>query len=180
MSEDFVQPIISGRKGSTEAFYKKYASRIFRYINRRASVEDAKEILNDTFLDAIDNIYSLKNNRAVEPFLYKIARSRIADFYRKKKLKLLLLKLPFLEAFSREIDRPDFLYEKNILRSGIERTFHRISKRYRTILELRYEQDISVKEISKILHLTFKATESLLFRARKNFKSNYENGGIVG
>ena len=45
---------------------------------------------------------------------------------------------------------------------------------YRKILKLHYEDKIPVKELAIIFNLSFKATESLLFRARQGFKLAYE------
>jgi len=46
---------------------------------------------------------------------------------------------------------------------------------YQVILRLKYMEGIKIKEIAGILKMNFKATESLLFRARKNFIKIFNN-----
>ncbi len=99
----------------------------------------------------------------------------MVDYYRKKKINTLVLsKILYLELVAEEISQPEFQFEKNRIRDTIEQTLYKLSGQYRTILQMHYEFDLSVKEVAIQLKLSFKATESLLFRARKAFQKAYE------
>ncbi len=127
------------------------------------------------FYNFIDNLLLLRDYRNIQSYLFSIAHNKIVNFYRKKQIKTILLsQLPFLELIDNEIHRPDFQYEKNIIRDKIELTLHSLSKEYRTILQLHYEEDIPVKQVAIIMNMSFKATESLLYRARQSFRNTYE------
>lgn len=168
--------IISGDNRAVVEFYRSYSPKILSCLSKRLPTpEDAQELTNDVFLEAIDSLYLLKNKNAVLPWLYTIARNKTVDFYRKRKIKFLLLsKMPFLEIVASEVNQPEFQYEKNKIRDKIEKVFHLLSYRYQKILRLHYEEQIRIKDIAPILNLSFKATESLLFRARQSFKLAYE------
>jgi len=110
----------------------------------------------------------------LQTWLYKIAHNNVVDFYRKKKIKSVLFsQAPFLEILAQEISQPEFQYEKDKLHENIESAFASLSAKNREILTLHYEKNVPVKEISLLLNLSFKATESLLFRARKSFIKAY-------
>jgi len=174
MSLCLIERILQGDEQAVELFYRKYSRLILRYIVSKVAKEDAQEILNDVFFDIIDSLALLRNHNYIKSYLYQIAHNKIVDYYRKKKLKTILLsQLPFMELISNEIHRPDFQYEKNIIRDKIESTLHSLSKEYRDILKLHYEEDIPVKQIAVIMNQSFKATESLLYRARQSFKKTY-------
>lgn len=168
--------IISGDNRAVVEFYRSYSPKILSYLSKRLpNPEDAQEVTNDVFLEAIDSLYLLKNKNAVLPWLYTIARNKTVDFYRKRKIKFLLLsKMPFLEIVASEVNQPEFQYEKNKIRDRIEPALHNLSEKYQKILRLHYEEEIRIKDIAPILNLSFKATESLLFRARQSFKLAYE------
>ncbi|TRZ51225.1 sigma-70 family RNA polymerase sigma factor [bacterium] len=167
--------ILEGDGQAVTIFYKKYSPRIYKYLLKKVPREDAQEILNDIFIEVIDKLAFLHDYKKILPYLYKIAHNKTVDFYRKKKIRSLILsKLPFLELISKEIDRPDFQYEKNLIRDRIENTLHSLSFQYQKILRLHYEENIPVKNIAVIFNLSCKATESLLFRARQSFKKTYE------
>ena len=155
-------------------FYQEYSPRILRYLKKYLPIDEAKEILNDVFLEAVDSMPTLQKQTNLQAWLYKIAHNKVVDFYRKKKIKTLLLShIPFLEVIAQKIYEPEFQYEKNKMRDAIQSALRSLSQKYRTILQLHYEQEKSIKEIALILDISPKAAESLLFRARQKFKEKY-------
>lgn len=171
-----VNRILDGDSQAVIEFYNLYSPKILKYLNGKLSPEDAQEILNDVFFEAVDSLSLLRNNNNILAWLYKIAHNKTADFYRKKKIKSVLLsQAPFLKIIASEINDPEFQFEKNKLRDGIEEAFRSISSHYRKILKLHYEEKMSVKELAPIFDLSAKATESLLYRARQSFKTAYDS-----
>ena len=168
--------ILQGDHEAIVAFYKTYSPQLLKYLQKKLpSKEDAEEILNDIFLAAIDELAFFEKKSSIKTWVFKIARNKLVDFYRKRKIKSVLLsQTPFLEIIANEINQPEFQFEKNKIRDRIEKAFYNISLHYQKILHLHYEEHISVKELAIILDLSFKATESLLFRARKSFRLAYE------
>jgi RNA polymerase sigma-70 factor, ECF subfamily len=175
--KSLVERIIAGDSQSVIELYKIYSPRILSYLVKRLPTEeDAQEILNDVFLDAIDTISMLRTSKNLQAWLYKIAHHKTVDYYRKRKIKSILLsQIPYLEIVDSEVHQPEFQFEKDKVRDKIESAFKSLPDLYRKILKLHYEDKISVKEIAVMLKLSFKATESLLFRARQSFKLAYES-----
>lgn len=171
-----LEKILQGDREAVVVFYKTYSPQLLRYLYKKLpTVEDAEEVLNDTFFAAIDELSFFQEKSSVKTWIFKIAHNKIVDFYRKKKIKSVFLsQLPLFEIITSEIDTPEFQFEKDKLRDRLEKAFTTISEQYRKILKLHYEEKIPVKELSLILDLSFKATESLLFRARKSFRLAYE------
>lgn len=168
---DILERIISGDKTATREFYTAYSPRILGYLTKRLpSFEDSQEIMQDVFLEAIESLSIFKRKATVLNWLYKIARNKTVDYYRKKRVKVLLLSsMPFLEIVAHEINEPEFQFEKTKIREKIEKTFSLLSEKYRKILILHYEHGLRIKEIANMLNLSAKTTESLLFRARRQF-----------
>ncbi len=176
MRSNLIENILSGDAQSVIDFYNFYAPKILRYLSRQLPrEEDAQEILNDVFLEAVDSLPLLRKHTNVSAWLYKIAHNKIVDFYRKKKIKSFLFsQVPYLELVAEEINQPEFQLEKNKIRDKIEASLCRLSLNYQQILRMHYEEDIPVKNIAISLNLSFKATESLLYRARQSFIKAYE------
>lgn len=173
----FIENIISGDSQSVVEFYKIYSPKILSYLQKRLPTnEDSQEITNDVFLAAIDSLSLLEKNGNLQAWLYKIAHNKTVDYYRKRKIKSILLsQVPYLEIVANEIHQPEFQFEKNKLKDRIESAFLSLPEIYRKILKLHYEDKISVKKLAVIFNLSFKATESLLFRARQGFKLAYDS-----
>lgn len=172
----FIENIISGDSQAVVEFYKIYSPKILSYLQKHLPTnEDAQEITNDVFLAAIDSLSLLEKNGNLQAWLYKIASNKTVDYYRKRKIKSIILsQVPYLEIVAAEINQPEFQFEKNKVKDRIEYAFRSLPEIYRKILKLHYEEKISVKELAEIFNLSFKATESLLFRARQSFKLAYE------
>ena len=170
-----IEKIRLGDKDAIRAFYTEYAPRISRFLSRKVPPEEAKEILNDVFFDAIDQLPFLTSTDNVQAWLYKIAHNKSVDYYRKKKIKSLLLsQVPYLDVVAKEFEEPEFILEKNRIREKIEKAMQMISVKYAIILRMHYEDGMRIKEMALALNMTPKATESLLFRARAGFKKAYE------
>jgi RNA polymerase sigma-70 factor (ECF subfamily) len=169
-----IEQIKAGDKIAVLAFYRQYAPKIQLYLERRLNKEDAHEVLNDVFLDALDELPFLKHQDNILGWLYRIARNKTIDTYRKKKLKSVLFsQIPYLEFAAKEMHQPEFIMEKERIRQKIEHAMQMISSKSAMILRMHYEDGMRVKEISFVLNLSFKATESLLFRARRQFMKAY-------
>jgi RNA polymerase sigma-70 factor (ECF subfamily) len=167
--------ILLGDEEAIAAFYQEYSPRILRYLKNKLPQEEAKEIVNDVFLDAIEALPTIRKEENISALLYRIAHNKTVDIYRKKKIKSILLsQVPFFDMIASEIYEPEFQMEKNKLRDKIEITLHMISEKYQQILTFHYEYDIPVKELAPIFGMSVKATESLLFRARQSFIKAYE------
>lgn len=178
---DLIEGIRRGDKHAIREFYRAYAPQISRFLLRKLPQEEAKEVLNDVFFDAIDELPLLKNTDNVKAWLYRIAHNKTVDYYRKKKIKSVLLsEIPFLQIASKEMQQPEFVYEKNRLRERIEKTLEKLSEKYQQILRLHYEDGMRIKQIAIVLSLTPKATESLLYRARQQFMREFRLSPAIG
>jgi RNA polymerase sigma-70 factor (ECF subfamily) len=171
-----IDQIIKGDSDAVLQFYKLYSPGLMKYLsNKLPRREDAEEILNDIFFEALDTLSFFQKKSTVKTWLFTIAHNKIADFYRKKKIRSILLsQVPFLEIVATEIDQPEFEYEKKKVSEKIDITMKSLSEKYREILTLKYIKRFSIKQIAIEMHLTIKAAESLLFRARQRFILAYE------
>lgn len=171
-----VKRILQGDAGAVETFYQQYSPGILRYLNRKLPrQEDAQEILNDVFLDAIEELPLLQKQTNVKAWLYQIAHNKMANFYRKRKIKSLLFsQFPYLKIIAEEFHQPEFQLEKQEIKIRLQIALEKLSQKYQQILHMHYIEDMPVKIISVRLNLSFKATESRLYRARQQFIKYYE------
>lgn len=173
--KDIVELIRDGDSRAVEAFYQQYSPGILRYLKQKLPrQEDAQEILNDIFLEAIDGLATLNNPDSLKSWMYTIAHNKIVNFYRKKKIKSLIFsQFPYLKIVAEEINQPEFQLEKREVKIRLQMAFEKLSSKYRQILRMHYIEEMPVKIISVNLNLSFKATESLLYRARQQFIKQY-------
>lgn len=174
--EKLVEQVLAGEKGAATRFYRAYAPRLRRYLITKLPEEEVEEILQDTFLSAFDSLPLYRGESSVDTWLISIARHEVADFYRKRYVRQTVEKTaPLFENIVSDVLSPEFILEKKKIEKRFFATYHGLSKQYQDVLSYKYELSMSVKEIAARMELSFKATESLLFRARLAFREEYES-----
>lgn len=173
--KDLIELVISGEKGAATRFYREFSPKLRRYLSSKLPEGEVEEILQDTFLSAFDSLTLYRGDSSVSTWLISIARHEVADFYRKKYVRCAVEHTaPLFENMVSELLSPEFESEKKKIEQKFFATYQKLSSQYQDVLSYRFELSMSVKEIAKRMDLSFKATESLLYRARLAFKEEYE------
>lgn len=170
-----IKKALLGDKKAQEEIFRTYKERTFSFILQRvASLEDAEEILQETFISAYDALPFYSDRSSLLTWILGIAKHEIADFYRKKKIKTVVFSLfPSLENFVSRALGPEAILEEKELKIRIKKVLGLLGEGYQEILRLKYIRKFSVREIAQRLDETEKAIESRLTRARKAFARIY-------
>ncbi|HUW21178.1 MAG TPA: RNA polymerase sigma factor [Candidatus Bathyarchaeia archaeon] len=172
-----IEKAIRGNKKAQGLIYRRYHKRILNYIlSRVQSLEDAEEILQETFISAFEALPFYSGRSSWLTWICGIAKHEIADFYRKKKIKTVVFSLfPSLEIFVSKALGPEADLEEKELKRKVLKVLRLLAEGYARILRLKYMQGFSVREIAQKFGETEKAIESRLTRARKAFARIYVN-----
>ncbi len=172
-----VKKIIERDERAFNFFYHQHEKAIFNFIKRKIGDEGiAKEITQEVFLSFLEGLRDFHFQASLKTYLYSIAKNKVLDYYRKNKIKKILFShLPNFLVEGINIFLMEEEIEKKEIKKRIEKVFRLLPKDYQGILRLKYIENVKVKQIAKRLKLTFKATESLLFRARKAFIKLYRS-----
>lgn len=173
--QKLIKEILNNNKKAISIFYKTYQARLLNFILRKVNnKKDAEEILQDTFLSALDNLPIFRGNSSLFTWLCSIARHETADFFRRKKIKTIVFsRIPFLKKIVSEALGPDLALQEKETKMKIFKTLRSLSEGYEEILRLKYIDDLSMAEIADQLKTTVKAVESKLFRARLAFQKEF-------
>lgn len=173
--ETIIEEVLAGKKGAATKFYKELAPKLRRYLATKLPETDVEEVLQDSFLSAFDSLPLFRGESSISSWLISIARHEVADFYRKKYVRLAVEQTsPLFENMVSDTLSPEFIYEKKKLEKKFFKIYRGLTRQYQDVLSYKYELSMSVKEIAERMELPFKATESLLFRARLAFRIEYE------
>lgn len=175
--KELLEEIIKKNEKALFYFYKKYQPSIFNYVKSQINnYQLAEELTQDIFLDFIEALRDFRFQSSLKTFLFSIARHKIVDQIRKKKIKSILFsRLPSYIVESLKVVFIDEDIDKKELREKILKIINSLPNDYRMIIRLKYIEGIKIKEIADRLKMNFKATESLLFRARKSFIKVFNN-----
>lgn len=137
---------------------------IERYVYFRISnIEDAEDILQETYLSAFQKFDSLKDKAHFKSWIIRIAKNKCNDYYRKNKI--------------------DTVYDTDIDmlvgKSGIGERFelldiiNSMNNNDKQIISMYYFIGYSQDEISKLLNIPVGTVKSRLHTAKNNFKVKY-------
>ena len=151
------------------ALYDEALPIVYGYFVRRCGDRGtAEDLTSDTFLAAIDAALRSAPPPISVPWLLGVARHKLADHYRRAshRLGVPVADLP-------EPVEPADDWDAELDRIVAESVLAKLPEQHRTVLALRYMDDCSVPECAELIGRTVHATEALLVRARRAFRSHY-------
>ncbi len=178
--QDLIKRILDQDEIALSEFYERYSPRLLGFIRKHLSCEpDVEEIAQDTLFAFLDKARDFTGKSSLNTYLCSIAYHKIVDFYRKKKLKRILFS-ELLESslpIQPQSTDPQVIFDNTLLSHKITWILKELKPLHRTIITLKYIEGRSVAEIAKMLTVSFKSAESVLFRARKAFVHLYTGDG---
>lgn len=169
--KELVARLLSKDEQALWKVYKEYKPVLYGFVARQITDKHVvDELVQDVFMDFLEGLRDFRLQSSIKTYLLSIARNKVIDFIRKKKIKKVIFSaLPdYIVEGLAHIVMDDELEKKEVAEK-IKSTFATLPHDYEVILRLKYIEDAPVRKIASKLSLTFKATESLLFRARKAF-----------
>lgn len=142
---------------------------VYGYFTRRCGDRaTAEDLTSETFLAAMDGARRSSPPPITMPWLIGVARHKLADHYRRRqdRFTVPVADLP-------EPADPIDGWEAELDRIVAEAVLAHLPENHRTVLALRYLDDCSVGECAELIGRTVHATEALLVRARRAFRSQY-------
>lgn len=160
-----------------DRLYRDHVDRMYRFAQRLCgSPEDAKDLVQETFLSAYRNLKDFRGDSSVSTWLYTIAAHACQRMRRKRKgepdYKLSLDTLiPTADGempiqVPGEDLSPEERLEYKELRRSLLAAVHKLPKKYRMVLVLRDMEGLSAREVGAVMGLTERAVKSRLHRAR--------------
>jgi RNA polymerase sigma factor (sigma-70 family) len=137
--------------------------------------EDAYDLTMEAFGKAFTRMGSYVPNYAFSTWLYKIAVNNCIDHVRKKRLTVLSIDEHMDEEgqqdYSSTLHATGLNPEEAVIREQridlMRQVLGRLSEKYRTMIELRYFQELSYDEIATELDIPLGTVKAQLFRAKE-------------
>ncbi len=152
---------------------QKYYSGVRAFIARKIDDEGVvDEIANDVLMAAYQSLPNFNHKCSEFSYICSIAKHKIIDYYRKKKIKTILFSTnPLFEEIADKALGPERDVLKNELKTEIEATFKELKEGYGKLLRLKYLDGLRTSKIAEMTKLSVKAVESRLSRAKRQFQN---------
>jgi RNA polymerase sigma-70 factor, ECF subfamily len=163
--EDLAQLSQAGSLPSFEELVYRHEGRIFGLLLRCCRNESqAEELTQITFVTAYRSLHLYDPAHPFGPWLSVIARRKFIDHCRKTRLESPAEGLPE----PCDLNDPATVLEQREQRAGLwDRVRQLLGGDQFSVLWLKYQEDLSIREIARLLKRTETSVKVLLFRARQ-------------
>lgn len=135
----------------------------------------AEELTSETFLAAVDAIDRKHAPPPSTAWLIGIARHKLVDHWRREARQE-----RYLRALAAEEPEHEDPWDVELDAVTAQATLQQLAPQHRTVLTLRYLDDLPVADVAELLDRTVHATEALLVRAKAAFRRAYTSTGEAG
>ena len=132
--------------------------------------EDALDVVQSAVCKALEAYESIQNEDAVKTWFYKILINECLALLKKRKRLLLS---------DESSEREEVYYEQGYEQDdGLEKELDRLETDVQVIIKLRYFEELSLKEISRITGLKLNTVKTKLYRGLKQLKENIQEADL--
>ena len=156
-TENHIEEFIINNK---EAFYRL----AYSYVKNK---EDALDIVQDSIYKALRSSHKLKDPSNAKTWFYKILVNTSIDFIRKNK-KIIYVEDEILDIYANPIEdsTKDF---------DLHTALNKLSPKYKTIITLRFFEDMKLQDIATILNENTSTIKTRLYAALKKLRIEMED-----
>jgi len=178
-----VQQAYVGDQGAFEILVDRYSSLLHLLISQLVQDDHlAYDILQHVFLQLYRSLPTLEKGGTLKAWLSQVARNRSIDELRRKRPILFseIALFPDEDEYSPLImlldsdPQPEEQVELHELRQQILEAIERLPSRYRSIVLLRYTDQLSFREIGQALNMPESTAKTYFSRARKHLRTMLE------
>lgn len=173
---DIIQRILDGEEEAFSILVQKYQKIVHALAWRRiGDYHIAEDITQETFLQAYQKLFTLKNRKMFEGWLYVIVNRLCLNWFKKNNLPVQFIEdTPVVEiekSYYRQYESEQRKAETVTHNSAIvKKLLSKLPESERTVMTLYYLSDMTAQEVSKFLGVSLNTIKSRLRRARNRLK----------
>jgi RNA polymerase sigma-70 factor, ECF subfamily len=165
-----------GDEAAIAEFCRDYLPRVYRFAAARVRIEaDADDVVQNVMRNAARRIETYRGESTLFGWLLQICRRELAKRYARIDRQPAPLTIDGDDALRDWVDsieaspatEPEHAMLREELTARLRQALDELPDRYANVLELKYVDDLSSKEIAEQLGIGDEATQSLLARARR-------------
>ena len=171
------------RRGDRQAFtelMELYRERVVRLaLHMVGNMEDAQDLCQETFIRAYRALDQFDPDRPFSPWLYRIAHNVVLDHLRRKKSRPALSEPELAQSFEEGPDPSAVSPQRSMLTketyNEVREAIHSLPENYRSVVVLRFLEDLSYGEIAQALDLTEANVMMRISRARRMLRDKLKH-----
>jgi RNA polymerase sigma-70 factor (ECF subfamily) len=170
--EEIVEKYLKTQKGAYfDILYKRYSSKVYaRSISLLKNEELAQDAVQDVFIKILTNLSKFGGKSKFSSWIYSITYNHCIDFIRRNKK----IQTVGMDSVLEIKDTGSEIADKELLETKFEQlkvVLEELPVRDKTVLLMKYQDGMSIKEICDITEKTESAVKMQIKRAKQKFVS---------
>ncbi|KWW13054.1 RNA polymerase subunit sigma [Peribacillus simplex] len=170
-----INQVVKGDHNAFGEIVELYKDKVFQICFRMlGNRQEAEDLAQEAFVRAFVNIRSFNIDMKFSTWLYRIATNLCIDRLRKKKPDYYLDAevagtegLNMYSQLASNMAKPEEEAESLELQETIQEEIMKLPEKYRSVIVLKYIEELSLKEISEILDLPVGTVKTRIHRGRE-------------
>lgn len=170
--EELLKRIAKRDENALELLIDRHEDNVYRLLFRLfGDKEEAQDNTQEIFIFLWENPFAWKPKARFSSWLYRITYNRALNILRSRKIKSFFSigtsSEKILENLPTEDPNPHELLIQGERQEKFNRMYNGLAPKLKAALHLKYWEKLSTKEIALSLGVSYRAAESLIFRAKK-------------
>ncbi len=169
VERQLISRLTQGDPTAVDEFVEQYADDVYRFVYHQVGglAQDAEDIVQETFVAALNAIHRFRGESKLRTWLFSIAAHKVADLRRRIGRKPEIVPLDMDTSLRMEGPNPEQAVEQLEARQRVHQALLQLPLHYSEALFLKYIDDRPVREIGRMMKRSEKSIESILVRARR-------------
>jgi len=182
----YIDKVINGDTQTFSVLVDRYKHMVFTLAMKiLKNTEEAEEVSQDVFVKVYQALHTFKGDSKFSTWVYKIAYYRSLDYLKKIGRSVSANSVDISNVYDlAAIENTLYSIEANERNAAIKSAISELPENDAVVITLHYFEELSLKEISKIMSLPTNTIKVRLFRSRKRLaellKSKLEPETIKG
>jgi RNA polymerase sigma-70 factor, ECF subfamily len=178
IEEKLVKKIKKGDRDAFAQLVELYKDKIYQLAYRMVgNKQEAEDIAQEAFLRVFANIDQYDPGYKFSTWIYRIATNLSIDHLRKRKQVYSIDRqgdgtddIDWHERIADQAPNPEEQLVKGELQEQVQQALSNLTPKYRSIMILRYIEDLSLQEISEVVKLPVTTIKTRIHRGREALK----------
>lgn len=170
----FVERARNGESGAFRELVERYKQKVYYLaLDLTGNHHDAEDLSQEVFIKTYRYLKGFRGDAKFSSWLYRITVNTCIDQNRKKSVKAMRQhdmfdekKITQSQGTPQETQmNPELVTEAGLIQKHIDNALKKLTEKERAVFVLRHYNQLQLKEIADILHVTVGTVKSTLFRA---------------
>lgn len=156
-----------------EEIYDRYCKKLIWFSMRiTGNKEQAEDIVQDTFMRIVDRPQAFDRTQRFSTWVYTIVSNASLNVIRNENNRSRLLEENYVQINTTHLNHT---IDSNLLKKKINALYNELNEKEKSIFVLRFENEISIKEIASILNIPEGSVKSCLFYLLKKISQQLQS-----